>query len=124
MLYYVCKPKGQICAKKVNIMATTDAPKQGEHIDIPAVSSISGGVAMHVDRGRTLWSSFGPIVVFGLALTLVALPLVLLFMLLRQPDTAASGLAWLWITMMVITGALSFLVAYGIVRSVLEAESR
>jgi drug/metabolite transporter (DMT)-like permease len=105
-------------------MTTPELPKQGAHVDIPAVSSISGGVAMHADRGRTLWSSFGPIVVFGLALTLVALPLVLLFLLLRQPDTETSGLAWLWIAMMVITGAISFLVAYGIVRSVLEADAR
>ncbi len=108
---------------KVNVMAPTELPNQGQHIDIPKVSSISGGVAMHSDPGRTLWASVGPIVVFGLALSLVGLPLVLLFLLLRQPDTAASGLAWLWIGMMVITGAISFLVAYGIVRSVLEADS-
>ena len=105
-------------------MATTELPNQGEHVDIPAVSSISGKVVMHVDRGRTLWASFGSIGVFGLALTLVALPLVLLFLLLRQPDTETAGLAWLWLSMMVITGAISFLVAYGIVRSVLEADSR
>jgi hypothetical protein len=107
---------------QVRSMATEDLPNQGQHVDIPKVSSISGGVAMHADPGRTLWSSLGPIAVFGLALTLVALPLVLLFLILRQPDTGPSGLAWLWISMMVITGALSFLVAFGIVRSVLEAD--
>jgi hypothetical protein len=104
-------------------MATSQLPNEGEHVDIPAVSSISGGVAMHTDRGRALWSSLGPLVVFLLALTLVALPLVLLFLLLRQPDTGPNGLTWVWVSMMVITGALAFLVAYGIVRSVLEADS-
>ena len=104
-------------------MATDEAPKQGQHIDIPAVSSISGNVAMHADRGRTLWASFGPVGVFLMALALPVLPLVLLFLLLRQPDTATNGLAWLWISMMVITGAIAFLVAYGLVRSVLEADA-
>lgn len=108
----------------VSGMATKQLPNEGEHVDIPAVSSISGGVAMHADRGRALWASLGPLVVFGLSLTLVALPLVLLFLLLRQPDTGPSGLTWLWLSMIVITGAISFLVAYGIVRSVLEADSQ
>jgi hypothetical protein len=105
-------------------MANTDSPPQkGEIIPIPKVSSIAGRVAVHSDPGKSLWNTAGSLLVFLMALAIVLLPLVLLFMLLRQPDTVSAGLAWLWISLMVITGALGFLVAYGIVRSVLEADA-
>lgn len=103
--------------------ATDEAPKQGAHVDIPKVSSIAGRVAVHADTGKSLWNVAGSSVVFLMALAVVLLPLVLLFMLLRQPDTGPNGLTWVWITLMMITGALGFLVAYGIVRSVLESEA-
>ncbi len=97
--------------------------KKGEIVAIPAVSSIAGRVAVHSDPGRSLWKSGGSVLVFLMALAVVLLPLVLLFLLLRQPDTGSSGLTWVWISLMVITGALGFMVAYGIVRSVLEADA-
>jgi hypothetical protein len=103
---------------------TEDAPNpKGEIIAIPTVSSIAGGVVVHRDPGRSLWKTGGSLIVFLMALAIVLLPLVLLFLLLRQPDTGPSGLTWVWISLMVITGALGFLVAYGIVRSVLEADA-
>jgi hypothetical protein len=104
-------------------MADTDTTPKGEIIAIPQVSSIAGRVAVHSDPGRSLWKTGGSLLVFLMALAVVLLPLVLLFMLLRQPDTATAGLTWLWLSLMVITGALGFLVAYGIVRSVLEADA-
>lgn len=105
-------------------MANTDGPaKKGEIVAIPQISSIAGRVAVHGDPGRSLWKTAGSLLVFLMALAIVLLPLVLLFLLLRQPDTATAGLTWLWISLMVITGALGFLVAYGIVRSVLEADA-
>lgn len=105
-------------------MATTeDLPNQGTHIDIPKVSSIARRVAVHADAGKSLWNVAGSAAVFLMALTIVLLPLVLLFLLLRQPDTGPNGLSWVWITLMVITGALGFMVAYGMVRSVLESEA-
>jgi cytochrome c biogenesis protein CcdA len=107
-------------------MATSeDAPKppEGAHVDIPKVSSIAGRVAVHSDPGKSLWNVVGSSLVFLMALAVVLLPLVLLFLLLRQPDTGPNGLTWVWITLMVITGALGFMVAYGMVRSVLESEA-
>jgi len=95
---------------------------QGEHIDIPAMSSISGNVAMHTDTGRTLWAN-SSILVFLMAASLPIVPMALLVMLLRQPNSAAEGLTWLWIAMAFITEAIAFLTAYGLVRSVLEAEA-
>ncbi len=105
-------------------MATTqDAPKKGEIVAIPKISSIAGRVAVHADPGRSLWKVLGSGIVFLMALAVVLLPLVLLFLLLRQPDTGPNGLTWVWISLMVITGTLGFLVAYGIVRSVLESDA-
>jgi hypothetical protein len=105
-------------------MATTDAaPIKGEIIAIPEISSIAGRVAVHADPGRSLWKVAGSGLVFLMALAVVLLPLVLLFLLLRQPDTGPNGLTWVWISLMVITGTLGFLVAYGIVRSVLESDA-
>lgn len=95
----------------------------GEHVDIPKVSSIAAGVRIRENRlGRALWSRGGSIVVFVMASILPLAPVLLLVLLLRQPDAGSSGLTWVWVTMGVITEAIAFLVAYGLVRSVLEAE--
>ena len=97
---------------------------QGAHVDIPAVSSISGQVAMHNDSvARALWTRGGSLFVFAMAAALPILPLVLLVLLLRESLTNANGLFWLWIAMGVITELIAFLVAYGLVRSVLEGEA-
>lgn len=102
---------------------TTDSqPAQGQHIDIPKISSISGRTAVHNDSmSRALWTRGGSLVTFLMALALPVLPIVLLIKLIAQPGTGPSGLTWVWITMLVVTGAISFLAAFGIVRSVLEA---
>ncbi len=65
----------------------------------------------------------GSLLVFLMAAALPIFPLVLIVLLLRQPDTGPNGLTWLWISMGVITELIAFLVAYGLVRSVLEAEA-
>lgn len=100
-----------------------EKPALGEHIDIPKVSSISGRVAVHNDSGRTLWGVPSQLIVFVMAAALFILPVVLLFLLLRQPDTATHGLTWLWIAMLFITGPIAYMVASGMVRSILEANS-
>jgi hypothetical protein len=98
---------------------------QGEIVTIPAVSSISGRVRVHSGDSsqRALWARGGSIIVFLMAFALVALPIALLILLIRQPDTAAFGLTWVWITMGIITELLAFLTAYGLVRSILEPEA-
>jgi hypothetical protein len=98
-------------------MADTTKPAQGAHIDIPAVSSISGRVAMRRDTGRSLWSVGGSAILFLMALAVFLLPIGLLFGLLFHDS---HGLAWIWIGMMIVTGLIAALVAFGIVRSVLE----
>lgn len=102
-------------------MADTEAPKKGEIIQIPAISSISGRVAVHHDGGKSLWANSG-ILVFLMALALPVLPLVLLVLLLRQPDTGPAGLIWVWATMIIITETIALLVAYGLVRTMLESD--
>ncbi len=106
-------------------MADSDeTPAQGAHVDIPKISSIAGRVAVHNDSlGRALWMRGGSLLVFLMAAALPIFPLVLIVLLLRQPDTGPNGLTWLWISMGVITELIAFLVAYGLVRSVLEAEA-
>ncbi len=101
---------------------TQEQPKKlGEHIDIPA--HVAANITMARDAsGRALWVNGGGLVVFLMAAVLPIVPLVLLVLLFRQPDTATAGLSWLWITMAVITGLIAFMVANGLIRSVLEAE--
>ncbi len=103
-------------------MADTKTVNMGEHVDIPKVSSIAGGVKMNSDMGRTLWSSLRSLFVFVLAIVLPLSPLALLILLIRQPDTATNGLTWVWVTMGAITELIAFLTAYGLVHSVLEAD--
>lgn len=103
-------------------MAEIKTVNMGEHVDIPKVSSIAGGVKMHSDMGGALWSSVGSLFVFVLAVVLPLSPLSLLVLLLRQPDTAINGLTWVWVTIGVITEMIAFLTAYGLVRSILEAD--
>jgi hypothetical protein len=104
------------------IMADSEAPKKGEIVKIPAISSIAGRVTVHRDGGKALWARSG-ILVFLMALALPVLPLVLLVLLLRQPDTGPNGLIWVWVTMIVITELIALLVAYGLVRTVLESDA-
>ncbi len=101
---------------------TQEQPKKlGEHIDIP--THVAANITVSRDaNGRALWVNGGGVVVFLMAAVLPIVPLVLLVLLFRQPDTAAAGLSWLWITMAVITGLIAFMVANGLIRSVLEAE--
>jgi hypothetical protein len=103
---------------------TNEMPAQGAHVDIPKISSIAGRVAIHNDNlGRAMWTRGGSLLVFLMAAALPILPLVLVVLLLRQPATGPHGLTWLWISMGVITELIAFLVSYGLVRSVLEAEA-
>ena len=91
---------------------------QGDHVDIPA--NVSANIAIKSDNiGRSLWANGGSVLVFLLAFSIVAAPIVLLVMLFRQ---AEASLIWVWITMAVISLLIAFLVAFGLVRSVLEAE--
>ena len=96
------------------------APAQGEIVAIPARARNVGRVAMRSDPGRTLWTRWGSLGTFALAAVLPILPMVLLALLMRQSD---SSLLWLWIGMVVITESIALLVAYGIVRTLLEAEA-
>ncbi len=96
--------------------------KKGEIISIPKVSSIAGHVSVHNDMGQTLWKRGGSLVVFLMALALPLSPLLLLVMLIQQPDVQTYHLSWLWITMGVITEPIAILTAYGLVRFVAEGE--
>jgi hypothetical protein len=107
-------------------MATqsNEAPKQSEIVKIPEISSIAGRVRVHRDSGlgRLFFGGTGSLLVFVMAAVLPIVPLILLFLLLRQPDVGSSGLAWVWISMIVITEAIALLAAIGIVRSVIEGD--
>jgi|GEM_PF-3417834 len=98
--------------------------KEPTHIAIPKISSISGRVKVHNNdsAGRALWANGGSILVFVMAFSLFALPLFILALLLRQPDTGPNGLTWVWIVMGVITESIAILAGYGLIRSVLETE--
>jgi hypothetical protein len=99
-----------------------DNPK-GEIVAIPKTSTISGKISVHDDnRGRFIWSTGGSIAVFGMAAALIVLPLLILALLLSQPETSAKGLTWLWISMTVIEMLVAGLVAFGMVRHTLEAD--
>ncbi len=104
---------------------TSGKPAEGEIIQIPKVSPISGRVTVHRDSGlgRLLFGNFGGLIVFLMAVALPVLPLILMVMLLRQPDIGSTGLSWVWISMLVITELLALLVSFGLVRSVLEGEA-
>lgn len=103
---------------------TGSQPAEGQRIVIPKISSISRRTAVHNDSlSRALWARGGSLMTFLMALALPILPIVLLFQLLNQRDTGPNGLAWVWITMLVVTGLISCLAAYGIIRSVLENEA-
>jgi hypothetical protein len=99
-------------------------PKQGAHVDIPQISSIAGRVAVHNDSlGRSVWARGGSLLVFVMAAALVVLPLLLVVLLLRQTLNGPENLIWLWISMLVISEIIAFMVAYGLIHSVLEAEA-
>lgn len=101
---------------------TSEKPvTQGQHIDIPAHAATR--VTLRNDNaGRALWASGGGLLVFIMAASVPILPLALVVLLYRQPEVMAAGLQWVWITIGVVAEMIAFLVAYGMVRSVLEAE--
>jgi hypothetical protein len=102
-------------------MAKTNAPVQGEHVDIPKISPIAARVSVNAPPGipGAIRSGF----VFIAAVAVPVLPAILLYMLLNQKDTGPAGLTWVWLTVGGIVEVLAFMAAYGIVRSLLEADA-
>ncbi len=96
--------------------------KKGEIVSIPKISSIAGHVTVHNDMGQALWKRGGSLVVFLMALALPLSPLLLLVLLIQQPDVQANNLSWLWITIGAITEPIAILTAYGLVRYVAEGD--
>jgi hypothetical protein len=90
-------------------------PEKPLYVKLPP-PGVTHGSRRPTDAAKPLWQGLGTLLAAALCLSLPAAPGVILSLLLTQPSTQREGLAWLWVTMIVLIEGIAIFCALGLWR--------